>query len=56
MVIPAIAIAVCMALKLLAKLGVEALKPQFVRGNWHPPLISARKAADLKKQFRLEGK
>lgn len=45
-----------MALRHLAKWGAEALKPQFVGGNWHKPLISARTAAELKKRFRAEGR
>ena len=42
--------------KQLAKFGVAALKPQLVNGAWHKPKISARVAADLKKQFEKEGK
>jgi len=42
--------------KQLAKHGAEALKPQLVFGSWQKPKISARVAAELKKQFRLEGK
>jgi hypothetical protein len=45
----------CMA-KQLAKYGAEALKPQLVNGSWQKPKISLRIAANLKKQFRLEGK
>ena len=42
--------------KQLAKFGIKALKPQLVAGSWQKPKISARVAADLKKQFLLEGR
>lgn len=42
--------------KQLAKHGAEALRPQLVHGSWQKPVISGRLAANLKKQFRLEGK
>jgi hypothetical protein len=36
------------------KMG-EMLKPQKVDGKWHKPKISARRAANLRKEAILEG-
>ena len=40
---------------LLAKLGKEALKPKWVAGRWRAPAVSARTAADLKREAQLRG-
>ena len=40
---------------LLAKFGHAALKPRLVAGAWHKPNISARVAADLKRQTLVQG-
>lgn len=40
----------------LKKFGEAALKVRFVNGHWHKPKVSARAAADLKKQAILEGR
>ena len=47
---------VCLMAHLIAKLGIDALKPQLVGKLWRKPVLSGRKAADLKKQFLAEGK
>ena len=39
----------------LKKFGEAALKARFVNGHWHKPKVSARKAADLKKEAAASG-
>jgi hypothetical protein len=40
---------------LLAKLGREAIKPQFINGVWNKPAISAKTLARLRKETLLSG-
>ena len=39
----------------LKKFGEAALKARFVNGHWHKPKVSARQAADLKKEATASG-
>mmetsp|Transcript_722 Transcript_722/g.1149 ORF Transcript_722/g.1149 Transcript_722/m.1149 type:complete len:126 (-) Transcript_722:33-410(-) len=39
----------------LAKYGAQALRPSLIDGKWVKPLISARRAADLRKQAIIQG-
>eukprot|EP01035_Chromulina_nebulosa_P018088 gene18088-23736_t len=40
---------------LLSKLGADALQPKMVNGRYFGPLVSKRKAADLRKRAIIEG-
>lgn len=45
-----------MAAALLAKLGAEALRPQFVNGSWRKAAISAKNQARLRRETLLGGR
>jgi hypothetical protein len=44
-----------MAAALLARLGAEALRPQFVNGSWRKAAISAKNQARLRRETLLGG-
>jgi hypothetical protein len=45
-----------MAAALLAKLGAEALRPQYLNGSWRKAAISAKNQARLRREALLAGR